>query len=417
MSGSLRARSRVVHISDVEGSWARLSSFVDRAPGVYFDALGRIVVDEDTVFVFGGDAVDRGPWSRRVVRTLLEARLRQPDQVVLLGGNRDINKIRVPREVNGMLSRRAPDDVRALPRPDLLRWIFNHTMGAQGAFEFRRDELRAEGLDHSDNTVVDSFVTDLLPDGGDHFRFLQHAQLAFRCGPTLFVHGGIANEALGHVPGHDRYDDLDSWIAALNAFYAQQIGLYAADPLCRDPDPAWLPIVLYQAPKKGLGRNPESVVYGRFGCDAWNNPRLPSVSALRWLKQHGVTRVVVGHTPCGDIPAVLRSDEGVEIVIADNSRGRVDIGTVVSIDFHDDVLGIDTRTRLDDDRELDVRFSLPREAETIVGQLTTDGRMVKAVVDDTALLFRSDEGFAMRQTQVLLTSLGPLQPPTDPACP
>jgi hypothetical protein len=81
------------------------------------------------------------------------------------------------------------------------------------------------------------------------------------------------------------------------------------------------------------------------------------------------------------------------------------------------VLGIDTRTRLDDDRELDVRFSLPREAETIVGQLTADGRMVKAVVDDTALLFRSDEGFAMRQTQVLLTSLGPLQPPTDPACP
>lgn len=417
MSASLRARTRVIHISDVEGSWARLASFVDRAPGVYFDTLGRLVVDEDTVFVFGGDAVDRGPWSRRVVRTLLEARMRQPDQVVLLGGNRDINKIRVPREVNGMLPRRAPDEVRALSKPDLLRWIFNHTMGAQGAFEFRRDELRAEGLEHGDDAVVHSFVVDLLPGDGEHFRFLQHAQLAFRCGPTLFVHGGIANEALGHVPGHDRYDDLDSWIAALNGFYAQQIGLYAADPLCAEADPPWLPIVLYQAPRKGLGRNPESVVYGRFGSDPWNNPRLPSATALRWLKQHGVTRVVVGHTPCGDIPAVLRSDEGVEIVIADNSRGRLDIGTVVSVDFHDDVLGIDTRTRLDDDRELDVRFSLPRTAPTQVGQVTADGRLIKAIVDDTALLFRSDEGFALRQTQEALSSLSTLSAPTDPACP
>ncbi len=413
------ARKRVVHISDVEGSWARLSTFVDRAPGVYFDKLSRLVVDEDTIFVFGGDAVDRGPWSRRVVRTLLEAKVRQPDHVVLIGGNRDINKLRLPRELSGALPKRAPAEIHGLSKPDRLRWIFNNTMGAQAAFDFRQTELKAEGTDASDDAVVASFIADLLPDGGEHFRFLHLAQLAYRHGPTLFVHGGIADEALGHVPGHDDIDDLDAWVEALNGFYRQQLGLYAREPLLVDmSDPTWLPIVLYQAPKKGLGRNPESVVYGRFGSDPWNNPRLPSSSSLRWLKDRGVTRVVVGHTPCGDVPAVLRSHtEGVEIVIADNSRGRVDVGTVVSIDPVNDVLGIDTRTRLDDDSELDVRYRLPRAADSIIGGVTADGRLIKAVLDDTALLFRADAGFVMRQTTAAVGSLGVLTPPTDPAAP
>ncbi|HEY1100885.1 MAG TPA: metallophosphoesterase [Myxococcota bacterium] len=415
-------RRHVVHISDVEGSWLRLSSFVDRCPGVYFDKLGRLVVDDDTVFVFGGDAVDRGPWSRRVVRTLLEAKLRQPEQVVLIGGNRDINKLRLPRELAGAVPKRAPPELLSASKPTLLRWIFNNTMGAQPAFDFRQQELKAEGVGCSDDDVVASFLADLAPHSGEHFRFLQHAQLAYRHGGTLFVHGGIATEALGHVPGEARHDDVDGWIAALNGFYGAQIALYAAAPRTTQQEPAWLPIILYQAPVKGLGRNPHSVVYGRFGSDAWNNPRLPSADALRWLKARGITRVVVGHTPVGDVPAVLRGDAlgddvAVEVVVADNSRGRVEVGTVVSIDSIDDVLGVDTRTRLDDDRVVDVRYRLPRAAPTLVGTVTSDGRLIKAVVDDTALLFRSDEAFAMRQTQAPLSSLGTLSPPTDPTCP
>ena len=75
---------RVVHVSDVEGSFNRLQTFVERAPGLAFDDDGRIMVDDDTIFVFGGDAVDRGPWSRRVVRTLIDVKERAPDRVVLL---------------------------------------------------------------------------------------------------------------------------------------------------------------------------------------------------------------------------------------------------------------------------------------------------------------------------------------------
>ena len=409
--------TRVVHISDIEGSWERLRTFVERADGVDFNDDEAIVVDDDTMLVFGGDAVDRGPWSRRVVQTLLSAKEAHVDNVVLLGGNRDINKLRLPRELAGALPKKAkamPEVWAALQgnQPDLLRWIMSNTMGAQPAFDFRQEELRATGKASGDDDVVQSMLDDLDPPGGLHFRYLRQCQLAYRFHDTLFVHGGFADEALGHVPGRAVVDDLDTWIAALNGFYAQQLACYAEKPVVVERDPDWLPVVLYQAPQRGLGRNPASVVYGRFGSDAWNNPRLPTSSSLRWLRERGIRRVVVGHTPCGDIPAILRSDEGVEIVIADNSRGRVDVGVVVTVT--PDAVAIAATTELDDGSRVDVDFCLPRDAESPVGKLTADGRLVKAVLaDGRALLFRSDERFEMRQTAVPASTLGPLHTPVD----
>ena len=421
--------ARVVHISDVEGSWARLSSFVLRTPGLRFFDGDRIDVDADVVFVMGGDAVDRGPWSRRVLRALLDVKERQPDRVVLLAGNRDLNKLRLIRELQGALPKKAPPEVRALlssSRADVLRWIMSNTMGAQQAFDLRKVELVAEGAAPSDDDVVDSILADLRPDTGLHFRYLQRCQLAYRHGATLFVHGGFADEALGHVPGEAPRDDVDAWVDALNAFCAAQLERYADDPgrivdAGVDVEPSWLPLVLYQAPVKGLGRNPHSVVYGRFGSDAWNNPRLPSSSSLRWLRERGVRRVVVGHTPCGDLPAFLKSEQGCEVVIADNSRGRVDTG--LSLTITDDVVAVRASTILDDDRALDLAYAVPADDDGVTGRVTGTGHLVKAIVhghdglvDDgapAALLFRCDEGYVVHQTACKATSLGALRPPVD----
>jgi hypothetical protein len=418
---------RVAHISDVEGSWARLSSFVERTPGLSFADGDRIVVDEGVVFVMGGDAVDRGPASRRVLRALLDVKERQPDRVVLLAGNRDLNKLRLIRELAGALPKKAPPEVRALlssSRADVLRWIFSHTMGAQQAFDLRREELRADGEPAGDDDVVDSFLQDLQPPSGLHFRYLQRCQLAFRHGATLFVHGGFADEALGHVPGQPPVGDVDEWVHGLNAFSATQLARYAEQPGRvvvggDDVEPAWLPLVLYQAPVKGLGRNPHSVVYGRFGSDAWNNPRLPSASSLRWLVERGVRRVVVGHTPCGDLPAFLKSAQGCEVVIADNSRGRVDVG--LSLSVTDDAVAVRARTLLDDGRALDLAYVVGALDDGVTGRVTADGRLVKAVVDDVVdggpggLLFRCDEGYVVRQTACARHALGPLRAPVDDA--
>jgi hypothetical protein len=439
-------QTRVVHISDVEGSWDRLSTFVARTPGLRFSDGDDIVVDDDVVFVMGGDAVDRGPWSRRVLRALLSAKARQPDRVVLLAGNRDLNKLRLIRELQGALPRKAPPEIHALlssSRADVLRWIFAHTMGAQQAFDFRRVELSAEGHAPGDDDVVDSFLDDLRPSSGLQFRYLQHCQLAFRHGATLFVHGGFSDQALGHVPGQAALNDVDAWVAALNAFCVEQLARYADAPgrvgatgrggggghhvdVDVDVEPAWFPLVLYQAPVKGLGRNPHSVVYGRFGSDAWNNPRLPSSSSLRWLSARGVRRVVVGHTPCGDLPAFLKSGEGCEVVIADNSRGRVDTG--LSLTVTDDVVTVRARTVLDDGRALDLTYDVAAVDDGVTGHVTASGHLVKAVVagvdaglgsDDaghdgpTAFLFRCDEGYVVHQTTCAANALGALRPPLD----
>lgn len=424
---------RVAYLTDVEGSWNKLRTFVNATDGVSFspsegERPGHLVVDDGFVFVFGGDAVDRGPWSRRVCQVLLDAKMRQPDRVVLLGGNRDINKLRLPRELDGAVPRKAPPEVVALlqhKKPELLRWIFNNTMGAQPAFDHRAEELKATGCACGDDDVVRSFLTDLLPPAGLHFRYLQQTQLAFRLGNTLYVHGGVADEALGKVPGEPDLDDVDGWIFALNTFYRSQLALYGEHPIVVGKDPPWLPVILYQAPQKGLGRNPASVVYGRFGSDAWNNPRLPPSSTLRWLHERGIRRVVVGHTPCGDLPAILRPPDDwrapVEIVVADNSRGRVDIGTSMVID--DDAIVVRGKTVLDDDRAVDVGYTLGLNEPTDIGRVTSSGMLIKgfsppsadagASGDGEALLFRFEAGWQLHQVAVPRASLGTLGPPVD----
>lgn len=424
---------RVAYVTDVEGSYTKLRTFVEATDGVAFDGSGRIVVDDGFVFVFGGDAIDRGPRSRLVCQLLLDVKLRQPERVILLAGNRDINKLRIPRELDGAVPKRAPPEVAALVhdrKPELLRWIFSNTMGAQPAFEHRRSELKDGGFAHGDDDVVRSILTDLMPPGGLHVRYLAQTQLAFRLGKTLYVHGGIGEEALGYVPaggdhGESFVDDVDGWVFDLNAFYRAQLRLFDEHPVERDRDPPWLPVVLYQAPLKGVGRNPKSVVYGRFGSDPWNNPRLPSRASLLWLAERGIARVVVGHTPCGDLPAVLRAPPEwgapVEIVIADNSRGSLDHGNSVVID--DDAIHVRAKVCVDGDGDLaartrDVDYVLGRDDTTSplgkhIGQLTADGHLVKAVVDDVAHLFRFEHGFTLHQQTAALGALGALHAPVD----
>src|SRR5687767_411821 len=109
----------VAYLTDVEGKWPKLESFARQNPALRLDG-DTIRVADGASFVFGGDAVDRGPAGRRIVRTLLEAKRRQPDQVILLAGNRDINKLRLARELSG----HPPEGAPSGPRSALLRWIF-----------------------------------------------------------------------------------------------------------------------------------------------------------------------------------------------------------------------------------------------------------------------------------------------------
>ena len=86
--------------------------------------------------------------------------------------------------------------------------------------------------------------------------------------------------------------------------------------------------------------------------------------------QHiGVDRLVVGHTPVGDLPAVLRRD-GFTLVMADNAYSRLEWGTRTEVDA--DHLTFTGRCRLDDGRELDVTATVADD-EPVVGHVTATG--------------------------------------------
>jgi hypothetical protein len=408
----------VAYVTDVEGCIERLLSFCAKHTLVRIEDPGtpqeRLVVAPGSTFVFGGDAVDRGPAGRRVVSLLLEAKLRQPNHVVLLGGNRDLNKLRVLREVlGGVLPKRAPAEAHAWNHAQRLRYIFEHTMGAAHSFEHRRTELRTHAHETvHDSDVVESFVEDLRAPHGMMFRYLQQVQLAYVCGGTLYVHGGVDEQSLGRVPHEPPRADLLAWVEALNAFCAQQVAAYADDPVAEAAP--FLDIVRYQAPTHN-GRNPASVVYGRLGDNNWNNPRLPSSAAGAWLHDRGLHRVVVGHTPSGDLPVLMRDPvHDVEYVVGDTTRARLD--DAPSLHINDEAVRYRGACALDDGTRVDVDAHHPRaQPLSPVGMVTMDGSFIKAVVGEEALLFRFQQGYEILQQRRALQDVGPLHAPTDAA--
>jgi hypothetical protein len=401
--GTSKADYPIAYLTDVEGQWEKLASFCAGNPHVHLDAEGRLRVRPGATFVFGGDAIDRGPDGRRVVATLLEARRRQPSQVVLLAGNRDINKLRLVRELRGHPLARTPTEVREGPRPALLRWIFEHTMGARGAYEFRQQELERTAGPVSGEEVVASFLEDLGP-GGALREYLACCQLVHRMGSTLFVHGGVHEHSLEVVPGLGRVEGVDAWAEALNRWYREQLEEFEEGRLTAEGTPAWEPLIAYQAPVPGKRVNTGSVVYGRM-ADEHNHPRLPSRALVATLERSGVHRLVVGHTPSGDCPSVLR-EEGFELVLADNSYGRVQGASRLFL--REESLYVEGQVKLDDERLEPVRFQLARGDSSLpTGQELVDtGQLVKGpLAGGEWLLFRALPHYRFEQLAVNPNSL------------
>lgn len=386
----------VAYLTDVEGRWDKLESFVRGNPYVSLDAEGKLHVASGAVFVFGGDALDRGPDARRLVEALLDLKARQPSRAVFIAGNRDINKMRLPRELSGAPPSRTPHDLARLGGAPLLKWIFENTMGARQAFEMRREELARTRADVSDEIVVRSFLEDLEPSGAIT-RFLGACQLAYRAGNTLFVHGSVTTENLGRVPGLAGrcLDDIDEWTSRLNDWYRAQVGAFAARDHTREGRPGWADLVDYQAPLPGTRLNQSSVVYAR-PTDDLGDPHLPPAQVIAALLRAGIERVVVGHTPVGDSPAVLR-DKGFELIVADNSYGAIESGSKVFI--QGPTLQVYGLAQVDDTvREVHAEIDLRDDTSPVGRRDEQTGALIKGMLDDGSyLVFKSLGGWRRRQ--------------------
>ncbi|MFT3697853.1 MAG: metallophosphoesterase [Kofleriaceae bacterium] len=351
-------------VTDLEGQWDKLVTFATANPYVRL-VDDDLVLADGVTFVFGGDAIDRGPAGRKLVRVLAAAKQRYGDRVVLLAGNRDINKLRLVREIDTPRSSCPP----GLAKAEQLKWTFEHTMGAPHAFEHRATELGTSDPD----AVVESFRADVAPDG-ELRRYLEVAQLAFRQGVTLFVHGGVSAANLFVTPGRPRATSVDAWVASLNAFYRDEL---AGDPAA---------LIAYQAPLPGTHANETSVVYARPTTDA-GDPILPLPEVIAALRADGISRVVVGHTPSGDCPAIVRSGD-FELVLADNSYGRIEHGSQLAIT--DDEITVRGWTKLDDGSTEIVDVVTRRADGGPLGTHDPDGSLIKSRLrDGRYLLFRA----------------------------
>uniref|UniRef100_M4BWE1 Calcineurin-like phosphoesterase domain-containing protein n=1 Tax=Hyaloperonospora arabidopsidis (strain Emoy2) TaxID=559515 RepID=M4BWE1_HYAAE len=200
-----------------------------------------------------------------------------------------------------------------------LKWMLDHTMGSGGDFERRRSELvlRQEVGDMNnvmDENVVKSYV-DSVKEGGVLRDFLLHGNLAFVAHQTLFVHGGIINgddgaglSALGRVPDEPskHFDSVLEWVDKLNAWYRSQI---------QD----WIDYPHWNAKHSSRGGNEllkyvvpnyaGSVVVGRHLLAGGMPTPLPDKTASL-LSKSGIRRVIIGHTPHGNCPTVIKQPQG-----------------------------------------------------------------------------------------------------------
>lgn len=305
-------------------------------------------------FVYGGDVGDKWRQSIRLCRTLLEFKCRYPHRVTFLLGNRDIKKMYLGWEIHNYMS---PDlsqpylfdwmnkdvsesykeyiqqiaakttceegiseeIVKAYNLPiERIKWIYKDVLGSPREFEFRRQELGLI-LGHaiSDEEVIKSLLRSILPHG-IFYEYLANAQLGVIIDNNLFVHGGILmkngmNTCLGQVPSLPLSQPTpQTWIEALNKWARQELTEWLSDLSNNNTPTGGSNLLLY-----GTNQYPSSVVKCRHTNKDGRPICIPS-EAVRWLRKGGINRIIVGHTPQGICPTVVKQ-EGVEVIMADTS--------------------------------------------------------------------------------------------------
>jgi hypothetical protein len=331
------------YLTDLEGSAEKLMAYYASSPEIfYLGDDGDYHIRENATFVYGGDAMDRFYGNIFIINEFDRFLQETPEQFVMIAGNRDINKFRIPVELNDLALQQPPVEVTIRSEEDAiafkessqifgnriqrLKYMLRHNMGAPDKFELLKRELEELRGQTPTDSEVTSFYFDWLQPGGQAFYVLSRMKLIHRVGNTLFVHGGITAENFGRLPHRSGVvSDLDQWIEKLNNFYTDEVLKIAVNGnTWPGPSEDRVGDLLLEYPMPRPWETDrsrmDSVVTGR-NIDAFINPLdLPPV-VRAYLKQSGIARVVVGHNPVGQYPILVRpSADSVEQLYGDNSH-------------------------------------------------------------------------------------------------
>lgn len=369
---------------DFEGSWEQFSKVVDASEVLgWSDNTKSDVVfkNKGGIFVQMGDVTDRGISDMRLLKTFVKLRQLYPNQFFNLLGNRDINKIRLPAELNS-----SPEAFSAwvkgayyktvstgevYSRVDRLKWIFSNTMGSPHTFENRRAELRALGKKSDDHSVVDSFLDELLP-SGDRFKYLQSGHIALRLNDLVLVHGAFKKENFGIIPNQKkRLSNVNEFISSINYWKDKQLEQWTKSPNALSQNRAASALIQYQEPLPGTRANDLSLVYGRYP-DPDGNVRLRDVDFISKLNSDGVFRIVSGHSPQGSLSTLVRSQDGsFQVVVVDTSTYRAGAGLARFHPRFTELLDVD-----EESKSTRTIVSL-NDPNSIIGLVTSDNFLVK----------------------------------------
>ncbi|KAE9005157.1 hypothetical protein PF011_g12158 [Phytophthora fragariae] len=468
MSSVAGSSLRVALLTDVEGNWDYVRNVVRQSSCLQLETSGQdetLELKDDCLLVFGGDAGDKGAHTLKCYEKLVKLKKRHPERVVLLVGNRDVNKMRltselhdsemdlqsvakeilegptwVPKDKRFTLKNFLADQLQkedgeakdvkleaANSKANRLKWMLEHTMGAQGDFERRRAELSlrqavGDRNEVTDDAVVKSYM-DSVEQGGVLRDYLLHGSLAFVIHQTLFVHGGIINgdepaslSALGRVPGQPskRFDSISEWVDKLNAWYRSQVQEWIEHPTWSEDHTTrgGNDLLKYVLPDYT-----GSVVMGRHLLTSGMPTPVPEEIASL-LSESGIRRVIIGHTPHGNCPTVVKQPQQQQGTCdADRSSDTVRFEDVIMCDTsYSDARAPDNRGsaasevviepsgrilvngELEDGR----RISYVAQEDPWVGRWLNDGNMVKARVvnEDSSgeevsyLVFRVENGYS-----------------------
>ncbi|MBC8549418.1 MAG: hypothetical protein H8D23_07190, partial [Candidatus Brocadiales bacterium] len=138
-------------------------------------------------------------------------------------------------------------------------------------------------------------------------------QLAAVVDNTLYTHGAITKQNYGHIPGRsETIIDLNQWIKELNGWFKSEVHKWQRGASATH-------LLKYVTPNSSDYSNNESVTFARFFDNKGNYKQLPE-AIIRSLKKY-IARIVVGHTPIGEVPVLIRED-GIELLAADTSGAK-----------------------------------------------------------------------------------------------
>ena len=444
-------------LTDIEGNMAYLERYVDISKvlrwGECEAGRRRLELIDPTrhYFVHGGDLFDKGPHDERLSALLVDLKRRHPDRVVLLMGNRDINKLRLAAELG-------PDDLArdvatldaglvpgvggrtfaaylrehglegdahaAHDAATRLRWVYRDTLGCPGTFEFRRAELAAlrgqlgaasPSAAVTDADVVASVRASLAP-GGFVMGYLRAAQIGAVLGNSLFIHGGVPAAAVRFVPSlrvryrHANDDpsavpgarlpaatgDARAWVDALNRFAHDALDDFERRPQW-DAERAARggeALMAWQSRPASAGQTPVVASLLNRGAPT----PVPDAVARFLAQRSGLRRVLCGHKPAGELPLPLRVAS--RRAGGGEARDAPPLLWVHADICYSDVGAPDKRGRAVTE-VLVAGPTLARAGQTVVHGVLADGRAYRASLPDDPFVGKADaDGFVVRARMV-----------------